>query len=115
MAAVASGEGIAAEICGQAWQVVAGDCSGQVRRLNPGRDLLIAADWENLPDMQIAETLLPLMGVSLDVPRNVPDAPADEPAGAVSLLLLRTGLVLAFGILIVAVTGLVLRRRARSE
>ncbi len=113
--AVLSGENISPEIIAQACQFITGDCSCQVKRLNPGRDLLVAADWENLPDWQTAETLLPLTGISLDVSRNDPDAPADEPAGEVSLLLLRTGLVLAFGIFIVAITGLVLRRRARSE
>ena len=112
---VLSGEDITPEIIGQACEFITGDCSCQVKQMNPGVDLLIAANWDNLAYVQATETLLPLTGVSPGVPPGDSSAPADEPADAVSLLLLRTGLVLAFGILIVAVVGLGLRRNATSK
>ena len=61
-----SGEQLRAEIIGQAAEFVAGACSCEVKSMNPGFDLLIAADWEALLDGHVVKDppLPPLVGMS---------------------------------------------------
>ena len=49
------GRGINEKTVADAWHFLTGPCSCQVKELNPGLDLLISADWENLSDPSVSD------------------------------------------------------------
>ena len=61
-----SGEQLGADVINQVAEFVAGACSCEVKSMNPGFDLLIAADWEALLEGHVVKDppLPPLVGMS---------------------------------------------------
>src|SRR5207244_3277857 len=74
------------QVC-KATEFLCRDCSCQVKELNPGVDLLIAADWNHIFDemFKVAEAppapidMLTSASKSLETPVSVPPAVAPEP------------------------------------
>jgi hypothetical protein len=112
------GEDLTAEEMKRAASFVCGACSCQVKRLNPGTDLLIAADWEALLDAPAQpETTTPprrpakAPPLKMDLPEETtPEEDTHEESAAAYRRYAWGGTVLA-GLLVI-VTGIwVLRSR----
>ncbi len=59
------GDGISEEMVGEACKTLVGECTCQIKEQNPGIDLLMAIDWQNLVQPKFNEKPLPpLVGVS---------------------------------------------------
>jgi hypothetical protein len=138
------GKGIRQDNIEDACVFLVGRCSCQVKRQNPGVDMLIAADWEaafeevqhtapQLPNVISAPTTAPTTGPTTEPAAAAPAAPAGsagaagqpeeaaEPLSAVGRLFAGSGLIrntlIALGFIVLIVVFLVLRvsrRPARS-
>lgn len=55
------------------WEFLVGDCSCEVKAMNPGRDLLISADWTKarLPPEQQLDVLLAGLNFDNSTPKSV--------------------------------------------
>jgi hypothetical protein len=111
------GAGINPRTIAEACDYLAGDCSCEVKEENPGRDLLIRADWSRIADgARVTDELPPLTGLAPGPP-DPPVAPVPgpvPPAGEVgpgslarNLAVTLAGLALAVG----AVSIIILRKR----
>lgn len=104
-----AGEQLTAEIIEQVGYFVTGACSCEVKSLNPGFDLLVAADWDALLEGRVVKDpeLPPLIGMSqfAAAPTNPPppatvatnvaaEPPARAPLKRNLLLALGAGVVL---------------------
>jgi hypothetical protein len=127
----AIGEEIRAEAIREMAQFLTGPCSCEVKEMNPGYDLLLAANWNSLAGYReelVAEPL-PLVGVSqfAAAATNRPKAPAAQ--ASVSLAAASTAstptrrghlgrslvLVSGIGVVFLAATTFVLRVKARRK
>lgn len=72
--AIVTGRDLSAAVINDACAFMAGACSCQVKELNPGFDLLLAADWEALLEGRVVKDpeLPPLVGLSQAVATNKP-------------------------------------------
>lgn len=111
------GAGITPENIKDAAAFLVGPCSCEVKRENPGVDLLVTADWGAAVKPAVPSTVP--AGTPVPIPRPVPPAPAPEPAPVTSAphstsprYLLLAGIGIA-GLLAVFTGRMVLRARRR--
>lgn len=126
--APAIGTEIRAEAIREMAEFLTGPCSCEVKEVNPGYDLLLAANWDSLPGYQ--EVMLPepppLIGMSQFAAAAARTSPAPSSLPTLSPAIPRSAqapvdrhhlvrnlvLVLGIGIVFVAAMSLVLRMRA---
>jgi hypothetical protein len=122
----AIGEEIHPEAIREMAEFLTGPCSCEVKEMNPGYDLLLAANWNSLGDYQaqMLSESLPLTGLSQFAARATSDSKATSGQAAVSLATATTAplgrehlvhnlaVVLGIGIVFLAAATLVLKTRA---
>lgn len=118
------GDGINKDTLEESCFFLTGACSCQVKELNPGMDLLMAAGWENMVHGQyvVDEALPPLMGLpttaALAVPTKTATTTATETAAgseASANPLMTLGLVLCIGVGLLAVATVALRSKQAEQ
>jgi hypothetical protein len=113
------GAGITPENIEDAAAFLAGPCSCEVKRDNPGVDLLVTADWERAAPPQPAPPLRVLPGTRVPIPSSGHTQVAEPPVppAASSPLSVSPGHLLLAGIgiagLLVAFTGMMILRSRR--
>lgn len=75
------GEEINEALVAQMAEALSDDCSCEIKELNPGVDLLFAADWDGLLDVPPPDPEKPVEALPLQFPAR-PTAPAPAPAPA---------------------------------
>jgi hypothetical protein len=122
----AIGDEIRAEAIRDMAEFLTGPCSCEVKEMNPGYDLLLAANWTSLPGYQ--EVMLPspplLVGMSqFAAAATNPLAPPREPGVSLAAssaapaaaggdrLVRNVGIVLGIGVILLGVTTVVLKVR----
>jgi hypothetical protein len=113
------GAGITPENIKDAAAFLAGPCSCEVKRDNPGVDLLLTADWERAAPMEPVPPFRVVPGTRVPIPSSVhaPVAELPVPPAASSPLSVSPGHLLLAGIgiagLLVAFTGMMVLRSRR--
>lgn len=115
-----SGQHLSGEYLSRVAEFVAGACSCEVKSMNPGFDLLLAADWDALVEGRVAKDpeLPPLIGISqfAAAPTNRPvlplaaAGPGASSSGASSIVQ-NTLLVLGLGAVALILATLLLKAR----
>ncbi len=117
------GDGINDDNVGEVCAFICGPCSCQVKAMNPGWDLLIAADWSAaIEGRLVKDPVEPVLTGSVHAPlpkegaapRTPPAVPAPAPAasGKGERVLLRNVIIAAFaGLILIAAASVVFLRR----